>query len=67
MRRCVLLTALVGGTSNTTFTVISALLNIALGAAVIYWSTSPKHRDRLKSGGALTRAVRVTNITFFAR
>lgn len=47
----VLLTALVGGTSNTTFTVISALLTIALGAVVIYWSTSPKHRDRLKSGG----------------
>ncbi|WP_313550292.1 hypothetical protein [Corynebacterium sp.] len=47
----VLVTTVAGGASNTTFTVISALLTIALGAVVIYWSTSPKHRDRLKSGG----------------
>lgn len=47
----VLVTAFAGGTSNTTFTVISALLTIALGAVVIYWSTSPKHRDRFNSDG----------------
>ncbi|HCM79831.1 MAG TPA: hypothetical protein DIS84_01005 [Corynebacterium stationis] len=47
----VLATALVGGTSNTGFTVVSALLTIALGAVVIYWSTSPKHRDRMNSEG----------------
>ena len=47
----VLATALVGGTSNTGLTVISALLTITLGAAVIYWSTSPKHRDRMNSEG----------------
>ena len=45
----VLVTAVDGGASNTTFTVISALLTIALGAVVIYWSTSPKHRDRFES------------------
>lgn len=47
----VLAIALVGGTSNTGFTVISALLTITLGAAVIYWSTSSKHRDRMNSEG----------------
>lgn len=47
----VLLTALAGDTSNTGFTVVSALLTIALGAVVIYWSTSPKHRDRMNSEG----------------
>lgn len=45
----VLVTAVAGGATNTTFTVISALLTIALGAVVIYWSTSPKHRDRFES------------------
>ncbi|MFZ2598405.1 hypothetical protein CZ765_11995 [Corynebacterium casei] len=48
----VLATALVGDTSNTGFTVVSALLTIALGAAVIYWSTSPKHRDRFESNNS---------------
>lgn len=48
----VLLTALAGGTSNTTFTVISALLTIALGAVVIYWSTSPKHRERFEANNS---------------
>ncbi|MGO3269296.1 MAG: hypothetical protein ACTIKV_06640 [Corynebacterium casei] len=48
----VLATALVGDTSNTGLTVISALLTIALGAAVIYWSTSPKHRDRFESNNS---------------
>lgn len=47
----VLVTAVAGGASNTTFTVISALLTIALGAVVIYWSTSPKRRDRVNSEG----------------
>ena len=48
----VLATALVGGTSNTGLTVVSALLTITLGAAVIYWSTSPKHRDRFESNNS---------------